>query len=150
MRELHTAVEIAASADQVWAVLTDFAAFPEWNPFLTTVTGEAAVGAHLEVRLQPPGGRALTVRPTVLAADPARELRWIGHLLFPGLFDGEHRFVVERAPMGGPTDVVRFVQAERFTGVLVPLIWKRLEPSTRAGFEAMNAALKQRVELAPA
>ena len=81
-------------------------------------------------------------RPKVLVADPPRELRWLGHLLFPGLFDGEHRFAIH--PL--PGDRVRFEQSERFSGLLVPLLRKGLERDTKRGFVEMNAALKQRAE----
>jgi hypothetical protein len=58
----------------------------------------------------------------------------------PGLFDGEHRFAVE--PLEGGR--FRFVQEERFRGLLVPLFAKGLDTHTRAGFEAMYQALKAR------
>ena len=59
----------------------------------------------------------MTFRPTVLKVEPNREFRWLGHLLFPGLFDGEHIFTIE--PLG--EGHVRFTQREVFTGLLVPL-----------------------------
>jgi uncharacterized membrane protein len=34
MKEIHTEIEINAPAEKVWRVLTDFAAYPEWNPFV--------------------------------------------------------------------------------------------------------------------
>ncbi len=40
------------------------------------------------------------------------------------------------------------VQAERFSGLLVPLVKKMLDPTTRAAFEAMNRAAKERAEAA--
>jgi hypothetical protein len=141
MRELVTEVQIAAPPDAVWAVLTDFAAFPSWNPFVRALDGELRVGAKLRVLLQPPGGRAMTFRPRLRAVEPARELRWLGRLVIPGLFDGEHAFVLEPHAAG-----TRFIQRERFTGLLVPLLEKMIDGPTRAGFEAMNAALKQRAE----
>ena len=86
----------------------------------------------------------MTFRPTVLKAEPNRELRWIGRLLIPGLFDGEHIFNIE--PLG--TNRVRFVQREIFTGLLVPLFAKGLDTDTQRGFEEMNQALKVRAEQA--
>ena len=86
----------------------------------------------------------MTFRPTVLAVEPARGLRWVGHLLIPGLFDGEHQFEIQ--PLGPGR--VRFVQQERFTGVLVPLFARNLDAHTLPGFNAMNAALKARAEAA--
>jgi len=84
----------------------------------------------------------MQLRPTLLAAAPSQELRWLGQLGVPGLFDGEHRFRIE--PLG--TNRVRFVQEERFTGLLAPLVLRFIESGTRRGFEAMNQALKVRAE----
>jgi hypothetical protein len=143
MRELDTSIEIDAPPERVWSVLTDFDSFPDWNPFIRSARGEVEPGAKLEIRLEPPGGRAMTFKPTVLVAEPGRELRWLGRLLLPGLFDGEHIFRIE--PIEGGRS--RFVQAERFRGLLVPLFGRTLE-QTRRGFEAMNEALRRRAEVA--
>ncbi len=140
---LHTEIEVRATPERVWDVLTDFAAYPDWNPFIPHIAGPLVVGARLDARLRPPGGRGMRFRPTLLAATPARELRWLGHLGFPGLFDGEHGFRIE--PLG--RDRVRFVQEERFAGLLAPLLLRFLDHRTRQGFDAMNRALKARAEL---
>ena len=58
----------------VWRVLTNFAAYPEWNPFVRIVEGEVSVGARLQVYIQPSGGNGMLFRPTVLVAEPNREL----------------------------------------------------------------------------
>ncbi len=145
MKELRTEIEISAPAERVWQVLTDFTAYPEWNPFIRRVEGEVRAGARLRVFIQPSGGKALSFRPTVLLVEPGWEFRWLGHLWVPGLFDGEHSFTIE--PLGG--NLVRFIQRERFGGVLLPLLRKVLDQDTRRGFEEMNRALKLRSESAP-
>jgi hypothetical protein len=145
MKELHTEIEIAASAERVWELLTDFASYPQWNPFIRSISGQPTLGEHLEVRLEPPGGRGMTFKPKVLNAEPNRELRWLGNLLVPGLFDGEHSFTIE--PL--EENRVRFVQREAFKGLLVPLFARSLETNTQRGFEQMNRALKERAEAAP-
>lgn len=142
MRELHTEIDIAAPPERVWDVLTDFGAYPEWNPFIRSIDGEPRVGSRLKLRIQPPGARAMTFRPTVRAAEPARELRWLGRLVLPRLVDGEHRLALEPLE-GGRT---RFIQSERFSGLLVVLLTKTLT-ATERGFEQMNEALKRRVEV---
>ena len=138
---LRTEIDIDAPAARVWAVLTDFAAFPQWNPFIRYIDGILSPRLPLTVRIQPPGGRALTFRPTVLRVEPERELAWRGRTLVAGIFDGEHVFTLD--PRGGG---VRFIHAERFSGALVPLLRRSLETTTKQGFEAMNAALKARAE----
>jgi hypothetical protein len=80
MRSISATVDIAATPERVWAVLADLAAYPEWNPFIRSASGKLADGARLTLRLVPPGGRAMTFRPTVLAARPGELLRWIGRL----------------------------------------------------------------------
>lgn len=141
MKELRTEIEFDGTPDDVWTVLADLPAHAEWNPFITSFEGELRRGAKLRVRLQPEGGRAMTLRPTVVAAEPPRELRWLGHLLVPGIFDGEHRFLIEESGPGR----VRVTQSERFRGALVPLVWPKLEDGTTKGFRAMNEALARRV-----
>ena len=146
MKTLRTQIDIDASAEQVWDILTNFADYSTWNQFITHLAGPLAPGERLEVRIEPPGGAAMSFRPTVLAVAPARELRWVGHLLISGLFDGEHQFEIH--PLGPGR--VRFVQQERFTGVLVALFARNLDAHTLPGFNAMNAALKARAEAASA
>jgi hypothetical protein len=140
--ELRTDIEIDAPPERVWAILMDFDAYPDWNPFIRGIEGDARRDGKLKVRIQPSGGRAMTFNPTVLAAEPSKELRWLGHLGISGLFDGEHRLALEALPDGR----TRFRQEERFTGLLVPLFRKNLDKDTRRGFAEMNQALKARAE----
>jgi hypothetical protein len=144
MKQLHTEIEIEAPAERVWELLTDFASYPEWNPFIRSISGQPTPGERLEVRLEPPGGRGMTFKPKVLNAEPNRELRWLGHLLVPGLFDGEHSFTIQ--PL--EENRVHFVQREAFKGLLVPLFSRSLDTNTQRGFEEMNRALKERTEVA--
>jgi hypothetical protein len=142
MKELRTEIEFEGTPQEVWEVIADLPAYAEWNPFIKKIEGEPITGAKLEVRMEPEGERAMTFRPTVLAAEPGRELRWLGHLLVPGIFDGEHRWLIEETGPGR----VRFTQSERFGGILVPLLWKKLrDGGTAKSFRAMNEALARRV-----
>ncbi|MEV4761827.1 SRPBCC domain-containing protein [Micromonospora chokoriensis] len=140
---ISTTIDIAASPQAVWEFLTDFAAYPDWNPFMRRIEGVPQVGSKLVVHLSPPGGRGMTFKPTVLAANPGQELRWLGKLGVGGLFDGEHSFVLS-ANADGTTHLVH---GERFSGLLVALFKGTLK-NTHAGFDAFNNALKQRVESA--
>lgn len=142
MKHLSTGIEIDASAATVWAVLTDFASFPDWNPFIPRIDGEISVGSRLEVVIQPPDAKSMTFRPTVVEVKPEREFRWLGRVLMPGVFDGEHSFEIVPLDEGR----VRFLHFENFRGLLVPFLWKGLDTNTRRGFEEMNRALKERAE----
>ena len=142
---LRTDIEIFASAERIWSILSDFRAYPSWNPFLVSLDGLLEVGARLVARIKAPGGRAMTIKPRVTRLERGRLLVWRGSLPIPGLFIGEHSF--ELVPAGDGR--VRFEHSEQFSGLLVPLLRKTLDRDTRAGFCAMNEALKTRAE-APA
>lgn len=142
MRQIETQIEINATSEAVWKLITDLDGFGRWNPFIKSASGEVKRGSKLDVQIEPPGAKPMTFKPTVLKVDPGREYRWRGRLVIPGIFDGEHIF--EITPLD--TDRVRFTQRERFSGVLVPLFWKMLDINTRQGFEDMNTALKNLAE----
>ena len=141
-KQLRAEIDIHATAERVWQILTDFDAYPAWNPFLVRASGRPRQGERLNLRMQPVGGRGMTFRPTVIDASPGRRLRWLGRLLVPGIFDGEHSFTIEAVGEGN----VRLIQEEQFRGILVPLLWRSLQRRTLPAFELMNLALKKRAE----
>jgi hypothetical protein len=84
------------------------------------------------------GQKPMTFKPKVLRADPGRELRWLGRLLIPGLFDGEHYFQMEPSDAG-----TRFVHGEIFRGILIGMLDFA---KTEAAFKALNEGLKRKAE----
>lgn len=138
---ISTTVDIDAAPEAVWAVLTDFAAYSQWNPLMDRVEGTPEVGEKLVVHLTPNGRRGMTFTPTILAATPGQELRWLGKLGVRGVFDGEHSFLLTVNADG----TTRLTHGENFSGVLVALL-KGTLATTENGFTAFNQALKQRVE----
>ncbi|HEX2144660.1 MAG TPA: SRPBCC domain-containing protein [Glycomyces sp.] len=140
---IETTAHLDARANEVWAVLTDFPAYGEWNPFITEISGLLAEDERLEVVFAQSDGKTSRFRPRVLRVSPARQIRWLGKLGPGGLFDGEHYFVLE--PQSDGTTVL--THGERFTGVLVPLMTKLLA-DTEQGFTSMNTALEARIESA--
>jgi len=139
--ELRTEIEIAAPPERVFRVLTDFSAYHEWNPLITSVAGAPSVGAELSVTLSPPESDQTTFRPKVLVYDEPRELRWLGKLWLSALFEGEEFFHCAEAAAGG----TRFSHGVNLRGLLLKFMGERLKHVAR-GFVYMNQALKRRVE----
>lgn len=133
---IETQVFIPAPPEKVWAVLTDTARYPMWNPFIKEIKGDLVEGASIQTTLEtPPGAKVQRFRPRIVVFAANRELRWRGHVLIPNIvFTGEHYFVL--TPQDGGT---LFIHGELFSGVLVGLIGiDKFAPS----FEAMNTALR--------
>lgn len=141
-RTIRSAIEIHAPLDVVWRVLTDFDAYPAWNPHIRRIVGTPRIGGRLGIHTRPPGGRTVVMRPIVLDWTPPHELRWRGTFMTRGMFSGEHGFRLEELNPGR----VRFSQDETFSGLLVPLYARARLASTRLGFAQMNEALRTRAE----
>jgi hypothetical protein len=143
MKRIETQVDLPAAPSIVWEHLVDTASMGSWNPFIVSMSGVLEVGERLQVRIAPVGRRPMTFKPRVTVVEPARRLEWLGSMGIPGLFDGRHSFtltqVCERS--------TRLVQAEDFSGALIPFTGKLLS-KTEAGFEAMNVALLTKLEIA--
>jgi hypothetical protein len=141
--ELRTEVEIAAPVERVYRVLTDFAAYQSWNPFLTSVSGELEVGRTLSLEMSLPEGKTYLLEPQVTQVSENSELRWRGRFLLPALLEAEHFFLLtERAP-----GLTRVVQGQNFSGFLLRFAGNALTLSAR-GCVYMNQALKKRAESA--
>jgi hypothetical protein len=138
---LFSRIEIAASPTRIWEVLTDFKAYPHWNPAIPRAEGEAKAGSTLRVRIQWPGLKSRDYQLEVLDSVPERELRWVGHFGMKGLMDGDHRFVIQPTSQGATV-----AQTESFSGVLIPFFAPWLMDNVLRGFDQVNEALKSRAE----
>src|SRR5829696_4401328 len=132
-KELYTEIEIAATSEKIWRILTDFENYPNWNPFIRRIKGTIAVSEKLEVFIQPSGAKGMTFKPTLLAVEKEKELRWRGKFFVSGLFDGEHFFKIE--PLA--ENSAKFVHGEHFKGLLVGFLAKSLDTDTLRGFREM-------------
>ncbi len=143
MKSIQTEIIINASAKKVWNILTDFQKFSEWNPFIIAIEGKPEPTGKLRVELKN-GDSKSVFKPTVLAAEKNKRFEWRGSLPIPGLFIGQHYFIIEEISAAQ----VKFIHGEHFSGLLAGLIMKQIGEQTMQGFIAMNKALKLRAEQA--
>lgn len=134
---IQTQIVIQAPKEKVWQVLMDFEKYPEWNPFILSLTGEAKVGEKIAVHFED-----MDFKPKVKTVTENSTFEWLGHLLIPGIFDGKHRFELIDNRDGTTT----LLHSENFKGILVLFMKKKLIRDVQPKFEAMNLALKERVE----
>ena len=80
--------------------------------------------------------------PTVLVFEKQKEFTWLGQLFFKGLFDGQHQFLFIDNGDGTTT----FHQNESFSGILVPILKRKLLSETKPSFELMNLKMKEAIE----
>ena len=141
MKEIYTEIHINASPSIVWNILTDYDNYGKWNPFIKEISGVQQVGSELQIFIKTPNSNGMKFKPKILNYDRKKELKWLGKFWIPKLFDGEHTLKINTLN----EDNVVFIQKERFSGLLVPLLSKMLN-DTKSGFEMMNINLKQESE----
>ena len=140
--EISTTIEIAATPENVWAVLTDLASYSQWHPMYKAATGQLAAGSTLTITsTHPTSGRPMTAKVKVLSAEPDTELRWASKML--GLPISERTFRLS------PTaDGTSLEQAGTYRGIgrshsrVTAKTIDRIQDS----YTAINQAIKQQAE----
>ncbi len=135
-------IEVKASIAVGWRVLTDLAAYPEWNPMLRQVTGEPVLNAKWGLRVAKKLGSNETIGlpAKVRVCLPEKELAWGGGV--PGVLDVHHYCRLQATPNG-----FRLIHGEDFTGLLVPVLWPVIGKRVRhENYVALNEAFRTRCE----
>lgn len=142
---IHTEHDLGAAPDRVWALITDFERFPEWNPLHRRITlrGPFAAGTPIRISLQMGRFRSAHGARLTVVDPERREFGWLAQAgLVPGLVVVERRFRVDPAPGGS-----RLVQDERDSGLAVPLLFAggSFEQRIRRGYDGLVGAIEARL-----
>ena len=135
MRSYDASSFIDATPEQVWAVLTDIGAWPDWDSGVAKVDGRLGLGEKLTITVSANPGRAFPVKVVALSA-PERMVFRGGMPL--GLFTGQRTYTLLREGAG-----TRFTMREEYTGPLAGMIFKSipdLGPSFRQFAEGLKPA----------
>jgi hypothetical protein len=142
VKEVRSEIEINSYPESVWKILTDFATYDQWNPFINKIIGLPTEGSKIDIYIETPSGKNRKYSPRITKVEEGRELRWFGKSSLPGFLNAEHIFTIEELQ----PESVRFIQREVFDGLLTRLFGKGLDRDVMQGFQDMNDALKKRAE----
>jgi hypothetical protein len=142
VKEVRSEIEINSYPESVWKILTDFATYDQWNPFINKIIGLPTEGSKIDIYIETPSGKNRKYSPRITKVEEGRELRWFGKSSIPGFLNAEHIFTIEELQ----PESVRFIQREVFDGLLTRLFGKGLDTDVMQGFQDMNGALKKRAE----
>lgn len=140
MTRITTSIDIAAPPEAVWKVLLDWSRYPDWNPTIRSITGQARRGGKITVSIASPVG-TLPIDAVVTRLATNSGITWHSKLRVDGLFDRDHIIELSPDPVG-----TRFTQTQTFSGLLARGASVVASSTVRDGFEKMNAALRDRVE----
>jgi hypothetical protein len=142
MTDVLTHLSIAAPPARVWQVLTDFAAYPQWNSVISRVRTDLHTGAAIRFRIKIEATPELRFAARLIRCEPGRELAWRGGApLVPALAWGEHYFRLEPE-----ADGTRFTHGEHFGGLLAMVLRGKAHARVTRTYDGFNQALKARAE----
>jgi hypothetical protein len=141
--EVTTTIEIAATPENVWAVLADLASYPRWHPAFLSATGTLAVGSTLTITTTlPTSGKKITAKVKVRTVEPGRELRWASKMA--GVTISDRVFA-----LSPDADGTALTQSGTYRGLggnrggrTAAMSLERIQ----SAFVAINEALKQQAE----
>jgi hypothetical protein len=138
LRHYEASSMISASAEAVWAVLSDGTSWPTWDSGIDAVEGRIELGETITIRSQAAPGRSFPVKVT--ACEPPGHLRFSGGMPL-GLFRGVRTYDLSEAADG----TTSFHMREEYSGPLLRLIWRSM-PDLGPSFDRFAQGLKRRVE----
>ena len=142
MAVYRTTFRIDAPSDVVWAVLSDFESYSEWNPSVPSIAGDREIGSTVSLTLSMPGRPSAKVKAELTEVIPQRRLRWHGNVGADWLFAGDRDFVIEAADDAG----VDVTHVEDVHGALFPVFRLVMGSAIQQHHDGFNSALKQRAE----
>jgi len=129
---------IVASPDVVWGLLTDAAAFPDWNPAVLGIEGSIADGERIKLTSIVNPDREFKL--SVSDVHPPRSMVWSDGMPL-GLFKGARTFSLTPQDDG----TTEFFMEEVYTGLMAPMITKSI-PDMTDSFEQFADGLKAAAE----
>lgn len=139
---IDTETQIAADPLQVWAILTDFAGYPRWNPFIIEVTGTLLAGSELRLKSVHIPGKPPTDGIATLIEAGFPDMRWESGHPDRSVLKGDHFFRCQAAGGG-----CRFHHFEQFSGISAERLLNDFGRRIEANFRIFNQALKRAAEL---
>ncbi len=142
MKVLEAQIDIDAPIDVVWHHLTDFASYPEWNPYILSAEGEPKQGGVVRFK---GAGLPMRLSAPIVSLVEKQELIWEARLPVPGM---KPRYIRRLEKIDD--NHTRFINREEFTGWAVPIMSPMLNLTGKPLFPKTCEALKQRAEAATA
>lgn len=143
MIRIETELFISAPPEKIWAAITDFEKYREWNELIPQIKGKCEKDEKVLLRLRNPdnSGRLQGFYPRIFILDENKMMGLKWRLFFiPGIFDGVHYFRL--SPAGSGT---LFTHGATYSGLLANKMRQTILKKYPANFEKMNIALAKYV-----
>lgn len=136
-------IEIRASRETIWRIITDFNAWQEWNPLYVESQGKLAVGETIQFAVALPGLKPHRGTAEVIAFEANKSVQY--QMLNGGILVKPTRYIEISEVEPGRCILAN---GEIMQGLLGPVLFLLMGKRIRQGLEGMNKALKEIAEQA--
>jgi len=143
VQEYVTSIQIAATPQRVWSILTNAADYSKWNPEIVRIDGQMGLNERIIAHVKLGSGAIRKVPLVVTAFHPSMCMEWTGGMPW-GLFVGRRTLTV--VPRDGGAE---FQMHLRMSGPMAPLILKSVG-DRQPEIDLFSAAVKSYAEFNPA
>lgn len=140
-RVIETEILINSSKENIWDILMDNTKYEEWNPFIINSEGEIKKNSRIRNTIKTES-KLMKFKPIITELKKREYFEWLGTLFISGIFNGRHSFELKELD----TNKVLLIHKEVFTGILSPMIFRKIERETTEMFIKMNNAIKKQAE----
>ncbi|HWU78949.1 MAG TPA: SRPBCC domain-containing protein [Caulobacter sp.] len=141
-RAVEHRIGVQAPAEVVWEVVSDFAAWKDWNPLYRKAEGQMKIGTALTLEQHLPGEPPKVIAPMVQDWVPYEQLHWRSTRL--GGFVTAIRYLEIEAM--GPNNST-FSNGELFMGLLLRFVSREERRKLKVAFTEMGEAVRDRAEV---
>jgi len=141
--KLEHRIGVQAPAETIWEIISDLSSWHAWNPLYPQAEGSLRIGGQLTLTLALHGQKPETIKPTIVDWVPRDQIHWT--LKMGNGLVRTYRYIEIEALN---ENACIFSNGEIFSGLLGPLVARRLRKPIRRGFAEMGEALKARAEYA--
>lgn len=140
MKTVKTHLDLDASAEEAWAVLSDMEGWSSWNPVIPRMKADPRLGGKVKFEIHVAPGKPMNLASKIVTWEENRGLAWGGGL--PGVFTGRHYFELEPLEDGR----CRITHGEDFRGLVPAIVLNEARlANIEAAYAKMNEALAAEV-----
>ncbi|MGK8556199.1 SRPBCC family protein [Nocardia gipuzkoensis] len=139
---IDLAVDIDASAELVWQVITDFPRYGEWNPFVSECRSSLVPGEPIDMLVNISGASPRKQREWIRSHTPGRELSYAMKPVPQGALHSLRSHTVTSLS----DDRTRYESHFELGGWLHPVVVALLGKNLRRGFEGMTEGIRKQAE----
>lgn len=142
MKEYKIEIDIKASKETVWNVLTDFGSYINWNSVLIMNNNDSLIlGNKFDVTIIQPNDKRSNFKATAISKKNFQSFSATQKIIGKWFFQATHYFVIKEIDK----EHITFIQKWELKGIIASIFRKQIFKELEV-FNTMNNELKELVE----